>query len=167
MGSFYTNVTLRGPDQNSVAAALRGREAYVTPRIGEYTVVYDLQCEEQDPEAIRALAAGLSAQLECPALAVMNHDDDVLAYWLYVNGSLEDEYDSMPDYFKGLEEPSAPEGGVAERLVNLFGGDATTVEHILRAGSLGDDEYAFAVDRHADLVAELGLPACAVGYGYT
>jgi hypothetical protein len=167
MGSFYTNVTLRGSRQDTVVEALHGREAYVTQAFGEYTVVYDAECEEQDPEVLTALAAGLSAELECPALAVINHDDDVLAYWLYVNGSLEDEYNSMPDYFKGLEEPTAPAGGVAARLTSLFGGDAEVVERILRAGSVDDEGYVFALDRHADLVEELGLPACAVGYGYT
>ena len=167
MGSFYTNVTLRGPEQVAVVNALRGREAYVTPRLGEYTVVYDAECEEQDPEVLVALAAGLSAELECPALATMNHDDDVLAYWLYVNGDLEDEYNSMPDYFKGLEEPTTPAGGIADKLADLFGGDAAEIERTLRASSLDDEGYVFAVERHADLVEQLGLPECAVGYGYT
>lgn len=167
MGSFYTNVTLRGPDQDSIVEALQGREAYVTRALGEYAVVYDAECEDQDPEVLMALAAGLSAELECPALAVMNHDDDVLAYWLYVNGGLEDEYNSMPEYFEGLEEPSAPAGGVADRLTGLFGGELAAVERILRRGSLDDDGYALAVDRHSDLVAHLGLPECAVGCGYT
>ena len=81
MGNFYTNITLRGPDQAAVATFLRQarRAAYVAPRHAGGTTVYDERCEAQDPQLLGELATALSRHFACPALAVLNHDDDILA----------------------------------------------------------------------------------------
>jgi len=167
MGNFYTNYTIKGPRQHEVAAALAGRKAVVACGENGCVVVFDKQSDHQDEEEIAALAAQLSARFNCPVLAVMNHDDDILWYQLYESGKLTDEYDSSPGYFDPDEEFSAPAGGDAARLASAFGTkDVATVEAVLRKSDHDDDGYTFAVERHEDLVRALGLPEFAVGYSY-
>ncbi len=167
MGNFYTNYTLRGPSQTAVAAALQGRQAVVTPMERGCVVAFDEASDSQDSAVIAELAAKLSDSLRCPVLAVLNHDDDILWWQLYEAGKLTDEYDSSPGYFNPEAEPSAPAGGNAERLCAVFGAsDPGAVEGILRKSSYDEGGYAFAVERHADLMRALGLPKFGVGTAY-
>jgi hypothetical protein len=167
MGNFYTNYTLRGPDQQEVARALAGRTAIVTPERNGCVVVFDEESDDQDQERIVALAAHLSLQFRCPVLAIVNHDDDILWHQLYESGTLADEYDSSPGYFDPHAQPSAPAGGDAKRLAAAFGArDVAELEAVLRKSSYDDDGYVFAMERHGDLVRVLGLPEFAVGTAY-
>ena len=165
MGGFYGNITLKGPSQERVAQALRGRRATVTPAVGDHTVAFDSACDEQDIDDIKALTLRLSRELHCSALAVIVHDDDVLCYFLYRDGDLADWYNSCPDYFDfgSAKEPAGPAGGDAGRLCAAFGeGDRGTVENILRKRR-GKDGYVFETERHRALVHALALPELAVG----
>jgi hypothetical protein len=167
MGNFYTNYTLRGPSQQAVAAALAGRTAIVTPAQDGCVVVFDEQSDEQDSAVITELASRLSRELRCPVLAVLNHDDDILWYQLYLSGELADEYDSSPGYFDASAEPSAPAGGDAQKLCSAFdASDVAAVESILRKSSYDEGGYAFAFERHADLARALGIPSFGVGAGF-
>ena len=167
MGGFYTNYTLRGPSQKAVTSALAGRKAIVSPQSSGCVVAYDEASDDQDGDAIAALASHLSGSLNCPVLAVLDHDDDILWYQLYEDGRLTDEYDSTPGYFDPSAEPSAPSGGDAERLCRAFGAvDVAAVETVLRKSPFDGDGYAFAHERHADLVRALGLPEFAVLKAY-
>lgn len=167
MGGFYTNYTLRGSSQQAVAAALAGRRAAVTPAVDGCVVVFDEASDDQDQGCIAELASRLSSEFHCPVLAVLNHDDDILWYQLYINGKLVDEYDSSPGYFDPSAEPSAPAGGDARQLCAAFAAsDVPAVERVLRKSSYDDDGYVFAFERHADLVRALGLPEFAVGTAY-
>jgi uncharacterized protein (DUF433 family) len=167
MGNFYTNYTLRGPSQEAVAAALAERSAIVTPAQDGCVVVFDEASDDQDQKVITKLASQLSRDLRCPVLAVLNHDDDIFWYQLYLSGKLADEYDSSPGYFDASAEPSAPSGGDAQKLCTAFGAASfAEVESILRKSSLDDGGYTFAVERHADLVRSLGIPDFAVGAGF-
>jgi hypothetical protein len=168
MGNFYTNYTLRGPSQEAVAKALSGRSAIVTPQRDGCVVVFDEQSDEQDLEVITGLARDVSGELRCPVLAILNHDDDILWYQLYLSGELSDEYDSSPSYFDPEAEPSVPAGGDAQKLCAAFSSsNVAEVERILRKSSFDEDGYVFAFERHADLARALGLPSFAVGAGYT
>lgn len=162
MGNFYTNYTLRGPSQKSVAQVLAGRNAIVTPVQDNCVVVFDEESDEQNGEVIAELASQLSGQLRCPLLAVLNHDDDILWYRLYLNGELVDEYDSTPGYFEG-GSAADPEGGDAKKLCAAFESKAIhEVEKILRKPAIGGD-YTFAVERHEELIGALGIPSFAIG----
>ena len=90
MGNFYTNITLRGPNQDQIVAYLRaeGRTTYVTPTVRGCTVVFD----SEEEMSLESLAATLSRHFNCVPLAIMNHDDDVLWHQLYQAGKLIDEY---------------------------------------------------------------------------
>src|ERR1017187_6166492 len=105
MGNFYTNYTLRGPSQQSVAAALAGRSAIVTPAQDGCVVVFDEESDEQNQEIIAELASRLSGELRCSLLAVLNHDDDILWYQLYLSGELVDEYDRSEEHTSELQSP--------------------------------------------------------------
>lgn len=167
MGNFYVNYTVKGPGQQAVAKALTGRSAIVTPQRDDCVVAFDEQSDNQDSEIIANLACDLSRELRCPVLAVLNHDDDILWYQLYLSGQLADEYDSCPSYFDPDAEPSGPAGGDAQKLCATFGSsNVAEVERILRKSSFDEDGYTFAVERHADLAQALGLPTFAVGGGY-
>jgi hypothetical protein len=89
---------LKGPSQQAVVGKLTSRKAVVTPEHEGCVVVFDEQSDDQDQEVIADLASQLSSELQCPVLAMLNHDDDILWYRLYENGELSDEYDSRaPD----------------------------------------------------------------------
>jgi hypothetical protein len=166
MGSFYTNITLRGPHQDQIVEALtrQGNRAYVSPTVSGFTVVYDERCDTQDTDFMHSLAASLSAQFECPALAVLNHDDDILWYRLYERGQLVDEYDSTPGYFEGKR--STPSGGNAAKLCELMGDQNVEIVTSILRKAQGAKGYVFAVQRHEDLASALGIPIFTVGSGY-
>lgn len=169
MGNFYTNIILRGSSQESIAEYLdrQNRNAYVSPTVNGCTVVYDEQCESQDTPILEGLAANLSKQFVCPALAILNHDDDILWYKLYDSGQFVDEYDSSPSYFDtSATEIAAPKGGVAQVLCRVFKAEnnLAEVEKILRAPQ--PDRYVFAIERHEELARALGIPNFSVGCGY-
>ena len=168
MGSFYTNVTLRTSDRDAVRAHLSdtGRHAYISPPVAGALVVFDQACEEQDPKELDQLASLLSKRCACPALAVMIHDDDILWYGLYEDGSLADEYTSAPDYFEGGDAP--PAGGDAARLCAAFARPDVEagIHAILHRAKASPDAYTFETERHTDIVKALGLPTAAVGTGY-
>ncbi len=165
MGNFYTNITLKGPQQEQVLEYLSSlkRSASVSPTINGLTVVLDEQCESQDITLLESLSADLSSKFDCPALAVLNHDDDILIYRFYKCGKLLDSYDSCPDYFSATDTPAGPTGGDAGILCAEFAPKKpeSVLENILRKA------YVFAIDRHNDLVQSLGLSDFAIGLGFT
>lgn len=167
MGNFYANVTLRGPAQTQIAGACEALElkAFVSPTVDGLTVVCD-QISDAQGDNWAVSARNLSIHLNCPALAALNHDDDVLVYELYLNGRLADEYNCQPGYFEDSEEESAPIGGDPQLLCKAFGmpGDPREVARVLRAEGTG--EFPFAVDRHGALLKALGCPAIPFEYGY-
>lgn len=191
MGNFYESVTLKGPDQGAIAAYLEKDEcrAFLTPTVGAVTTVASEQHGEQDTSALGPYAQRLSEHFRCPVLAVMNHDDDILAYALYDNGVRDHAYNSAPWYFDGEQlggdfdlpedqipaepkdwdtDPEYPAGGNAEALARLIGKDADVaeVERVLHTPESDDsDEFVFAFERHEALLKALGLPTCAVCYG--
>ena len=105
----------------------------MTPAQDGCVVVFDEQSDEQDQTVITELASRLSREFGCPVLAVLNHDDDIFWYQLYLAGELADEYDSSPGYFDPSAEPSAPAGGDAQKLCSAFGAcNVAEVESVLR-----------------------------------
>lgn len=124
MGTFYTNVTVKGPTQAQVVDILKagGRTAYVSPTVDGFTVVYDRQTEDQDEQELIGLACQLSTRLGCPALAALVHDSDIFVYWLCEAGQVTDCYNSAPDYFEPeMPDPPTATGGDAAALCRAFG----------------------------------------------
>jgi hypothetical protein len=165
MGNFYVNFTVKDAEQKQVADALeRGRRhAIVTPANGGYVVAYDEDAESQSTTSILAVGRLLSREVGRPVLAVLNHDDDILCYWLFESGELVDSYNSDPEAFE--EEDGVPpwQVGDSQKLCASLrpGADFAGVEEILRG------EYVFAVERHERLAETLALPSWSVGFGYS
>ena len=115
---------------------------------------------------LASLALTISTHLECPALAVLNHDDDVLWYQLFDAGKLLDAYISASEWWEDPSEP-APQGN-PEIICKFVGapGDAARVKKVLgrSTGVLG---YLFPIRRHEDLLAALVQPPFAAGLGFT
>lgn len=170
MGNFYANVTLKGPDPREIAEYLKdkGCQAFISPTVDGVTTVYEARCDMQDVGHIKQFTADLSKHLNCPALAVLNHDDDVLAYWLYEKGEMDHHFDSDPTYF--IMPPAEPRiedlaaVGDANVLIRTFGipGDQAALEQALSR----DSDYVFTSERHAEVLRALGLPGYAVATGF-
>jgi hypothetical protein len=163
MGNFYVTFTARGNHQQRIADILRGarRRAFVLPPDSGFTVFTEEDSDLQSLGDIDTLGKKISAQVPAPVLAVLNHDDDVLRYWLFIDGAQVDTYDSAPGYFE--DGPSDPAGGNAQRLADFAGKPeaAPDVESVLRGSN-----FVFAFERHLELLTLLGLPHSAVGYGF-
>ncbi|MBL1376581.1 hypothetical protein [Zobellella iuensis] len=168
MESFYVSHTLACTDAEAVAAALQGRNAFVTPAHKGSVVVLDEEAEAQEPEVVLALGCRLSSELDVPVLVALNHDDDILLLALCQRGWVVDQYNSAPELFEPDPdaEPIGPQGGNADRLAEAFGSPhAGEIERILRHPS-GETGYLFAYERHFELVKALGISEYGVNTGY-
>lgn len=140
------------------------RRTMVSPTINDLTIVYDEESEAQKLGVLRNLTSQLSTHFQCPALAVLNHDDDVLWYDLFDSGTLLDSYNSTPQFFDE-EADSKPTGGDAALLCRLFQvpNSATRISEIL---AKPQQEYIFARDRHRDIATALNLPPLLIDTGF-
>jgi hypothetical protein len=115
MGSFISNLHVRGPSRDQVVAALQAFKAPLS-YIGTASGWVDVfpKDQENDPLPLWQLLANLSHTLDCSGIAFTIYDSDIFWYALYDRGEAIDRYDSAPGYFEGKRKPA--EGGVAERL---------------------------------------------------
>ncbi len=154
MGNFYTNVTLRTSDRQSLIEYMRanGRNCFVSPTYKGFTVVYDRLCDEQDVRDLELLTTELSSQFHCAALATLNHDDDVLWMGLAREGEWLTTYRSDQVF-----------GGSAWQMAREFNvvGLIPLIWFLMRWPIM-----LFAIWRHAALASVLGVPKAAVGFGY-
>lgn len=167
MGSFYVNVTLRGPAQSEVIAAVTERAAYVSQTVSGCTLILDESCESQLEAEIITFAAVLSYRLRCPAFSAFVHDDDIFVYWLHRDGSLLDIYNSNPGAFAppGMSF-AGPVGGNVSLLASTFEvAESASLSAALQTPH-GPENYALETNRHRDLAQALGLPPFSAGLGY-
>ncbi len=164
MGSFYVNFSVKSTNQSVIRTALQQarRTAMVSPSIDGYTVVYDRGADTQDDAEILAVGTLLSQGVAAPTLAVLNHDDDILYYWLFENGTLTDTYNSNPGYFYGEDEQPTTEMRAVENLCGGLGVPAAA----RKVYSILSNEEDSALGRHDALVEALQLPAWPLGMGF-
>ncbi|MEJ2641855.1 MAG: hypothetical protein P8010_19995 [Desulfosarcinaceae bacterium] len=170
MGNCYANITTRKVSAEEIVNFLESMNlsAFVIKGPDGYCTICEKRCDEQDTKHISSLLKDISSQFSCPAIGMLNHDDDILAYELWSNGEKVDDYDSCPGYFSGDEERMEPEGGDAKVISNYFcnGTSEETIEKILRSSGDEDEDFVFATDRHQALAKAVGLPSHSVGYGF-
>jgi hypothetical protein len=158
MGSFYGNLTVLDTDVDAVAA-VAPRPAFLA-QVGPDVVVFAAV-----DEPVVTTGDACSALLGRIAVGVSVFDDDLLVLSVHhagataCSGSIPD-----PEEVFGEPDPSMPpvlSPSDAVALVNAVGrGDPDVLAAVLSGEDL------FASDTHAKLVAALGLPACAVGFGH-
>ena len=175
MGIFYTNTTLQTSERKSVIEFMNKNErtGYISPVINQSVVVFDRESEDQDVSVITNLTSKLSKNLKCVAFTVLVHDGDIFFYWLYQNGKLIDEYNSIPNYFDDSIDP-ASHGGNVQKLCQAFKKleALNTVQHLFHQVYLGnvnddwDEEHLAGEDIHAELVKALELPAITIETGF-
>jgi hypothetical protein len=154
MGNFYTNVTLRTTERQAVIEYMRaqGRPCFVSPIFRGFTTIYDRLCEEQDVHDLETLATDLSSTFHCSALAVLNHDDDVLWMGLARDGEWVTTYKSN-QILSGSAWSLAREF----RVLGLL----PLVWLLMRSPIV-----LFEIWRHGGLASALGIPNFTVGLGY-
>jgi hypothetical protein len=103
MGTFLVNLHVRCESPEPIKAALRKLEAtraYVTQPKDGWISVYETRCCDQDVDWIKRVTRQISKAASSHAISFLIHDSDFLAYWLYDQGKLVDQYNSLPDCFE-------------------------------------------------------------------
>jgi hypothetical protein len=164
MGNFYTNMTLRAPRQDVVSQLKAlNRDAYVA-FVDGFSVVCDRECDSQDLDVIASLTATLSSRLARPTLSVLNHDDSVLLFGLFVDGALACEYGTSR--LAGTPAPSTSKREFMRRIHETMGTSRVTRPQSLPWVASALFGSILAVIKHERLAAELGLPEATVGTGF-
>lgn len=163
MSTWYSAITLSGPDPNEVVQFLKRTnvDAYVTYDNDGFTTVFERE-SDLDHFVLQDLAAGLSAAFSCGAIAV-TVADTVFVYFLYESGRLVDLFNSDPDVFDwGMNFPERGGNGKTISIVFDTDGIESELEEILDR----DTRYADASNRHANLFEVLGISHDTIGLGY-
>lgn len=159
MGNFYVNITAKADREalTSLLDSVTDRSVIGPQHNGWLTFSTEL-IEEQGQVAIDEYGCGVSENFPGPAIAVLNHDDDILSIDLYEGSKQTGTYNSCPGYF----DPNATEADLKPVFTNSAAYDALgpTVRDVLSTKSV------FAIDAHAAFVEAAGLPKEAVGFGY-
>lgn len=159
----YTNITLLDVDQDEAVTWLaeNGFTAAVTPVVEPITVIFDNvladEADTEEPvEALLKLASEISYELGCAAwLVIVDADDAVLIYSLYLDGDLLDSY--------GVKGSENPDGGNPETLADTFGAPKRQIKH---AKAALNRQIPDPSERHLKLIEALMLPSTAVGIGF-
>ncbi len=104
MGGFYGSVQVRTEERpkvlaaaDAVAKALNIR-CLIGPNLDGWVGVYP-EGSGQD----RTIGESIAKDVGGEVLHILVHDDDVMAYWFWLNGDLVDSYWSSPGYFNKLD----------------------------------------------------------------
>ena len=165
MGGHYGSVQFRCDDRDRVLAAAeavardRGIRCLVGPTHNGWTGVYP-EGHGQDDAVGRQLAARVGGH----ALHLLVHDDDVLAYWLWLDGELVDRYWSAPGYF-GEENRAAEEPLVADPERFAFVLDETGRAKLRKLLKRGDGP-TFEHERLTEFGKALGIRNAVTAYEY-
>ena len=182
MGSFYVNITANTAAKEEVSfLKSKSANAYVMPTGEQQCVIYEEQCDTQDIAHMYELLIALTAEQDCSALGVLNHDDDMLFLMLCSKGEFKADYTcgiSFEEMYAEYDEESDEQDGeeveelkaaekqqqasvMAKALSEAFA--VTDKDVILKV--LTQDSI-FAVETHSSLAEILALPDASIGLGY-
>jgi hypothetical protein len=156
MGAHYTQLLVHDSNAERCANLLRElrRTAVVIPAEGEISVICDQQSEDQNIDVIDSLALTVSVRLKCAVVALMNNDDDWLAFRFFDNAEF------CGDLLTG-HTPFSLRGSIF-RLRRLTNPRASLIALILTFLT----PVIFQTQRHARLIPILGLPPRSLGVGF-
>jgi hypothetical protein len=167
----YALIAVKAPPvetQNTLSKL--GRSAKILEDSG-YTLVqdevlgsqYDLEQLYSGKESdLEKLGRELSSALHTTTFAVLNFDNDILAFFAYSSGERIGQYNSSPNYLACSTTPPVAEN--VEELATLFGkpDSARGITQLLgRKKGLG---FTNERQRHEQLADLLGLPRSSVVY---
>jgi len=162
MGSMFTQIIVKGPQQSEIADYLRerGRSTLVGPTVNEYTILSDQASQRFEVEPLEELCAHLSHRFSCPGLAFQYYSDDVLSYTLYICGTLSDKYNSKPSYFDFNADnvpPKPPMGGDVDKIATAFNLSPNQAKqaNIALHTICGNQNEFQVTNRHAEILAAL------------
>ena len=181
MGSFYVNITANTPAKEMVTfLKSKGSSAYVMPTKDQQCVIYEQECDTQDIAHMHELLIALTAEQDCSALGVLNHDDDMLFLMLCAKGEFKADFtcgisfeEMYKEYDEDAEEPSEEANKLkeaqkqkqasvmAKALSEAFA--VTDTDAIL---AVLTQDSVFAVETHSNLAEVLALPDASIGLGY-
>ena len=156
MGNFYTQVWAADTERDACEDLMKqlGRRCLVGPSHRGHTPVFDAKSEEQDIDILDSLALTLSHELKTWAVALLNHDDDYLAFRIFANGEEQGSLVSSTFGTKGLRA-----AGQLRRAISPRASLALLALHLFRPS-------IFQIGRHASIARTLSLPSWSVGAGY-
>lgn len=188
MGNFYVNIIAKTTAKDTVSfLKSKGSSAYVMPTGEQECVIYEEQCDTQDIAYMYKLLQELTADKDCSALGVLNHDDDMLFLVLWnkgehqvdftigygpedmdMNYELDEEgvpigWSEETEEEKAIKETEKYEQGkvMANALSKIF--EVADTQAILEVLT---QDFVFAVEIHSNLAEVLALPDASIGLGY-
>ena len=169
MGAFFVNYHVRTNAKGKVCVALGPlitTGAYVSPPKNGWVTVYEKSSDEQDDTIIRRIGSELSNALNTAVISFLVHDSDIAMYWLFQSGSLVDEFNSAPDYYKkaGKAERARTRGNADALLPLCVPG--TTREHVDAALHPPEGHRLMAEDIVSDLAELFGIDDSRVHLGF-
>jgi len=168
MERFYANTVVRAPRQAVIdALRLEGIDAYVAPEAEDCAVFSDRRADAGDQAWIEEIGPGLSATLAAPCLTVLNHGDQGLMLWLFVDGRLAALTLTLTGVYGG-DEPPSPARDMAWGVARAYRRPRAeaAMRRVLGAPSLPMLGFRAAIDRHAALCRAMELPEAIAGFGY-
>lgn len=168
MGAHFVNFQVRSDSMERVTEAMQRRDAssaYISPELNGWVSIYEGNSESQDDQIIKTLGTTLSTDLQTAVIAFLIHDSSVLYYWLFEDGTLIDQYVSIPDYFGPVPdaEKLAARGEAGKLLRHCAPGtDIAQIEQLLHP----EDMVVFAEETLEELAGLLGIAAGRVMLGH-
>lgn len=164
MGAFYGSTQVRTKDREKVIQAAqsvaksKGIHCHIGPALNGWIGVYPENSGQDD-----SVGAEIARALGGEVLHLLLHDDDVMAYWFWIDGRLEDSYWSAPGYF-GEEDRDAQErmAGNPEILAKINGAPSDRLRAVLRR----DEDTTFESERLERLSDLLGIRNAMTSYEY-
>lgn len=166
MGSFYVSICVSDLSASQLEHWLGQQPfaSYFGPTENNWTCFVSQPLDTQDQETIDAFGFILTGKSERKAIAVLNHDDDILSVDIFEDGQRTGGFNSCPGYFKRDPSPEdlKPKLASPEAFARIKPG--LTTDQVVDA--LTDDALGDPWDIHSALVGLLELPEYSIGMGF-